>query len=77
VDRRFQPLMGAILASHGVDRNTFTRAAIGQDFSAVAMETALAGLRERHGDPLQPLREAGLGPELVAMLRRRAVEPVG
>ncbi|SEP22393.1 tyrosine-protein phosphatase [Trujillonella endophytica] len=75
VGRRLQPLMGAILASHGVNRNTFTRSAIGQDFSAVAMETALATLRQRHGDPLRPLREAGLGDELVAMLRRRAVDP--
>src|SRR5215207_7176130 len=49
-----------------VARNTFTRSAIGQDFSAVAMETALATLRQRHGDPLRPLRDAGLGPELVA-----------
>lgn len=39
----------------------------------ISMRTMLARLRERHGDPLAPLRAAGLGDETVSRLRRRAV----
>jgi protein-tyrosine phosphatase len=40
----------------------------------VSMETALATLHTRHGDPLAPLRAAGLSDGLVETLHRRAVE---
>jgi hypothetical protein len=72
IGQRLRPVLAAILAEHNV-KNTMTAAAGEQYFSGVAMETMLDILRRRHGDPLQPLRGAGLTDELVETLRRRAV----
>ncbi|MBL3700914.1 tyrosine-protein phosphatase [Leucobacter luti] len=38
-----------------------------------SMRILLDGLRERHGDPLAPLRAAGLGDDTIARLRERAL----
>lgn len=76
IRRRLRPVLAGVLAEHGIG-NAMTAAAGEQQFSGVAMETMLATLRDRHGDPLQPLREAGLSDGLVEMLRRRAVDPAG
>ena len=43
-------------------------------FGADAMQDAITILRERHGDPLAPLRSAGLTDALVQALRIRAVD---
>ena len=72
IGQRLRPVLAAILAEHGI-RNVMTAAAGQQQFSGLAMETMLATLRRRHGDPLQPLREAGLSDRLVETLRGRAV----
>lgn len=39
----------------------------------MAMEGALAELRARYGDPLKPLREAGLNSGLIEALRARVI----
>lgn len=74
IGRRLRPVMAAVLAEHGI-RDTATAAAAEEQFSGAAMETMLAALRARHGDPLAPLRAAGLTGGLVELLRRRAVQP--
>lgn len=74
IGRRMRPVLAAVLAEHGI-KDAMTAAAGERQFSGVAMETMLATLRRRHGDPLQPLRDAGLTDGLVATLRRRAVAP--
>jgi protein-tyrosine phosphatase len=38
-----------------------------------SMRILLAGLRERHGDPLAPLRASGLNDDTVSRLRARAL----
>jgi protein-tyrosine phosphatase len=77
IGARLQPVLAPILAEHGI-QNVMTEAAAKEvRFSGEAMETMLATLRARHGDPLRPLREAGLTEGLVETLRLRALEPAG
>ena len=72
VGERTRVNLGAVMKKHGYDTNVAARAAT-IDFGADrAMEVTLHTLRKRHGDPLAPLRAAGLGDGLVARLRERA-----
>ncbi|MFC7403847.1 tyrosine-protein phosphatase [Georgenia alba] len=70
---RLRPTMGVLMARAGLDLDAMAAAATGADFSDEAMRTMITSLRIRHGDPLAPLRAAGLGDELTAMLRGRAL----
>ncbi|MGW4478161.1 tyrosine-protein phosphatase [Rhodococcus triatomae] len=72
VHTRMNPVMGALMAQMGFDLD---EEAFRQDDTPwdLPMRTTLALLRERHGDPLAPLRAAGLGDDTVARLRRRAL----
>ncbi len=75
IRKRLRPVLRRVLSEHGI-ADAMTESAKEERFSGIAMETMLATLRERHGDPLQPLRDAGLTEGLVDTLRRRAVHPV-
>lgn len=70
---RLDQTVGAMFAGMGLDLDKVSAAARGTDFSGEAMESMLYTLRARHGDPLQPLRDAGLTDGLVAALRARSV----
>jgi protein-tyrosine phosphatase len=74
IGNRLRPVLAAVLADHGI-RNAMAAAATEEQFSGAAMETALRTLRDRHGDPLAPLRAAGLSDGLIEALHRRAVAP--
>ncbi|MBX0300463.1 tyrosine-protein phosphatase [Cryobacterium sp. 1639] len=72
VSERTRVSLGAVMKKYGYDADVAARAAT-IDFGADrAMEVTLHTLRTRHGDPLAPLRAAGLGDGLVARLRERA-----
>ncbi|MBF0672691.1 MAG: tyrosine-protein phosphatase [Salinibacterium sp.] len=72
VGERTRASLGAVMKKLGYDTDVAARAAA-IDFSADrAMEVTLRTLRERHGDPLTPLRAVGLSDGLVARLRERA-----
>ena len=72
---RLGPTMGAMFAAMGMNLSTYSSdAARGTDFSGEAMESMLHTLRARHGDPLQPLRDAGLTDGLVDTLRQRSLD---
>ena len=61
------------MARLGFDLEEMTRATMSDEPTDVSMRTMLARLRERHGDALAPLRAAGLGDDLIARLRARAL----
>ncbi|MCG7285210.1 tyrosine-protein phosphatase [Cellulomonas sp. ACRRI] len=69
---RTRALMAAMFAALDLDALTSTSGLL-EGSMEVAMRRMLARLRERHGDPLAPLRAAGLGAETTARLRVRAV----
>lgn len=71
---RNQPVMGAMWQAMGVDVSQFDSSQLLKGEMGVAMEMMLRELRERHGDPLAPLREAGLSDATVQRLRQRAAE---
>ncbi|MCW4385370.1 tyrosine-protein phosphatase [Salinibacterium sp. SYSU T00001] len=73
IQKRIRPMMGAMLAQFGFDIDEMTAFAESKEPMAVSMRILLDGLRERHGDPLSPLRAAGLGDETIARLRARAL----
>ncbi|MBF4552075.1 protein-tyrosine-phosphatase [Pseudoclavibacter sp. RFBJ3] len=73
---RIGPTMSVLLAKFGMDleevsklNGSLTGDAEPMD---VSMRILLARLRERHGDPLAPLRAAGLTDATIAQLRERA-----
>ncbi|QGQ19258.1 protein-tyrosine-phosphatase [Cellulomonas sp. JZ18] len=70
---RTRPLMGAMLAALDLDPDVLGTANLLEGSMEVSMRLMLARLRERHGDPLTPLRDAGLGAETTARLRARAL----
>lgn len=72
IGARMRPLMEPLLASFGLDVDVMARQAGESAFSSEAMVLMLTTLRERHGDPLAPLRAAGLDDALVTRLRQRA-----
>lgn len=70
---RLAPVMGPIMGEHGVKIDEAARAARRATFSPAPMEGLLTHLEREYGDPLRPLRDAGLTDGLVAALRSRAV----
>lgn len=73
VMERTRPLMGAMFAALDLDESVLRTSALLEGSMEVSMRLMLARLRERHGDPLAPLRAAGLGPDTTARLRARAL----
>jgi len=74
---RIAPMMQPLMRKFGFDLDEAARAAVRTEFSPEPMHELFAALTERHGDPLAPLRAAGLTDGLVARLRERALGPVG
>lgn len=71
---RIAPLMQPLMRRFGLDLDEAARAAVRAEFSPEPMRELIATLVERHGDPLAPLRAAGLTDGLVARLRERALD---
>lgn len=70
---RTRTAMSAVFAKLGLDPNEFDGKGLEDDGMEVSMRMLLARLREQHGDPLAPLRAAGLDDDTVARLRARAL----
>ncbi|WP_110588144.1 tyrosine-protein phosphatase [Microbacterium suaedae] len=71
--RRLAPVMGPLMAEHGMELEDAAKAATRAEFSPAPMEGLLSHLEREYADPLVPLREAGLTEGLISMLRERAV----
>lgn len=69
---RTRPNLAPVLAAAGFNIDQAAQAASQTVEDEGAMRAALITLRERHGDPLAPLRGAGLNDRLVGQLRERA-----
>ncbi len=72
---RVAPVMRPLMSRFGVELDAAALAAVSTEFSAEPMRELFAALTGRHGDPLAPLRAAGLTDGLVAQLRSRALAP--
>ncbi|GAA2226779.1 tyrosine-protein phosphatase [Promicromonospora sukumoe] len=72
---RISPVMRPLMSRFGIELDEAALAAVSTEFSAEPMRELFAALTERHGDPLAPLRAAGLTDGLVAQLRARALRP--
>lgn len=70
--RRTRGVMGPLLAQIGFDEEQMRVSLDGP--MDVSMRILLGTLRERHGDPLAPLRAAGLSDDTIARLRARALD---
>ncbi|SEE12049.1 tyrosine-protein phosphatase [Ruania alba] len=70
---RLAPVMGPVLAQHGISLEDAARAATRQTFTPAPMRGLLAYLRRTYADPIDTLRAAGLSDGLVATLRERAL----
>ncbi|MBB2957514.1 energy-converting hydrogenase Eha subunit G [Pseudoclavibacter helvolus] len=74
---RIGPTMSVLLAKFGKDLEEVSKLngslLDGAEPMDVSMRILLARLRERHGDPLAPLRAAGLTDATVAQLRAKAL----
>ncbi|WP_068493643.1 tyrosine-protein phosphatase [Pseudoclavibacter helvolus] len=74
---RIGPTMSVLLAKFGMDLDEVSKLngslLDGAEPMDVSMRILLARLRERHGDPLAPLRAAGLTDATVAQLRAKAL----
>ncbi|QRI79243.1 MULTISPECIES: tyrosine-protein phosphatase [Rhodococcus] len=70
---RNKAMMGAMWKAIGFDAAAPNLTALLEGRMDVAMQIALATLRERHGDALGPLRAAGLSDDTIARLRNRAL----
>ncbi len=74
IGERIAPVMAPLMARLGVELDEAARAALRDTaFSDAPMREMLDTLTARHGDPLVPLRAAGLTDDLVAQLRRAAI----
>ncbi|WP_456284094.1 tyrosine-protein phosphatase [Microbacterium sp. JZ101] len=71
--RRIAPIMQPLMARYGLDLDDAARAAARAEFSPAPMRDLLGALATRHGDPLAPLRAAGLTDALIGRLRERAL----
>ena len=73
IHERSRPVMGVLMAQLGIDLDAAARAAADdKPFDEFAMAQMLDVVRKGYGDPLAPLREAGLSDGLVAALREKA-----
>jgi protein-tyrosine phosphatase len=73
IQQRMKPVMGVLLARLGFDLDDMASLTLSDEPMDISMRIMLARLRERHGHPLAPLRAAGLGDEIIARLRARAL----
>lgn len=71
--QRTSGVMGPLWAKLGFDEERM-RSALPAGEMAVSMRILLSTLRERHGDPLAPLRAAGLSDDTISRLRERALD---
>lgn len=71
---RLAPVMQPLMARFGFDLDEAARASVRTEFSPAPMRELIAALVERHGDPLAPLRAAGLTDGLIDRLRERALD---
>lgn len=72
--QRTAPVMGAMWKALGLDVSAMgSTDALLEGSMDVSMRTLLDKLREQHGDPLAPLRAAGLSDATIARLRERAL----
>ena len=69
-----RPVMGAMWQAVGVDVSQLHSSQLLNGKMDVAMEMMLQKLRARHGDPLAPLRAAGLIEGTIQRLSERAVQ---
>lgn len=74
---RIAPVMTPLMKKFGYDLDRAARAATRSEFSSAPMRGLLGVLAGRHGDPLAPLRAAGLTDGLVTRLRERALTTTG
>lgn len=71
---RTAPVMGAMWRALGFDPEEMGKtASLLEGDMAISMRLLIETLRDRHGDPLAPLRAAGLSHDTVARLRERAL----
>lgn len=70
---RLRPTIGRLMARLGVDLDAAARAAGEASFSPEPIRELIAFLTEAHGDPLRPLRDAGLTDGMIERLRERAL----
>ncbi|WP_314148826.1 tyrosine-protein phosphatase [uncultured Leifsonia sp.] len=70
--RRTRGVMGPLLARLGVDEEAMQRS-LPDGPMDVSMRIMLGTLRDRQGDPLAPLRAAGLSDDTIARLRAKAI----
>jgi protein-tyrosine phosphatase len=75
IQERLAPVMAPLLARFGIDLDEAARAAVRTEFSDEPMRWLVGTLTERYGDPLTPLRAAGLTDGLAARLRERLLVP--
>ncbi|NLG55295.1 MAG: tyrosine-protein phosphatase [Rhodococcus sp.] len=74
INARLRPVVSVLMSAKGVDADEMaSQMAALTEPSSVSMLTMLARLRDRHGDPLAPLRAAGLSNSVVAQLKARAL----
>lgn len=69
---RTRPNLGHVFREYGLAVNTAAQLAITDPGADDAMRKTLVTLRARYGDPLAPIRAAGLTSSLVSQLRERA-----
>lgn len=69
---RTRPNLRQVMRAAGYDLDAAAKMSVKNPGADDAMRVTLRKLRERHGDPLTPLRAAGLGDGLVGRLRERA-----
>lgn len=69
---RTRPNLARVMAAAGFSMDPAAKLAMKAPGSDDAMRVTLNTLRERHGDPLVPLRAAGLNDRLIGQLRERA-----
>lgn len=72
VMQRSQAVLGPTMRRLGFDFKKMQRNALTEGGMALSMEMCLSSLRKAFGDPLTPLRAAGLSDDTITQLRRRA-----
>ncbi|MGW8482505.1 tyrosine-protein phosphatase [Microbacterium sp. NPDC055903] len=70
---RSRPVMGAMWKALGFEMDAPDTTGLMEGSMEISMRIVLETLRETHGDPLAPLRAAGLSDDTVARLREKAL----